>query len=121
MFNNRNPATQSEITSAPPPAQSSSAADMNTYPPDKKPGTDASQAEMGMGLSGANDTDSGFASAADPKHTQGRGTDGVVVDAVWGRIDENGPNYRNLGWYVACLYSEEGRRTRRQRGIEQKR
>jgi hypothetical protein len=26
--------------------------------------------------------------------------DNRVVDAVWGVIDEDGPNYRNLGWYV---------------------
>lgn len=24
--------------------------------------------------------------------------DGRVVDAVWGTIDDDGPNYRNLGW-----------------------
>lgn len=26
------------------------------------------------------------------------GRQGVVVDAVWGEIDDSGPNYRNLGW-----------------------
>lgn len=24
--------------------------------------------------------------------------DGRVVDAVWGTIEDGGPNYRNLGW-----------------------
>ena len=24
----------------------------------------------------------------------------VTVDAVWGTMDGNGPNYRNLGWCV---------------------
>jgi hypothetical protein len=28
--------------------------------------------------------------------------DEVVVDAVWGRLDnKESPSYRNLGWYVA--------------------
>ncbi|WRT70458.1 uncharacterized protein IL334_007456 [Kwoniella shivajii] len=30
-------------------------------------------------------------------------TDGKVVDAVWGTIDEDGPNYRNLGWIRASV------------------
>ncbi|WVR08402.1 hypothetical protein IAU60_005457 [Kwoniella sp. DSM 27419] len=29
--------------------------------------------------------------------------DGKVHDAVWGTIDENGPNYRNLGWIRASV------------------
>lgn len=90
MFD-RNP-PQSEITPAPlsPPPSATS------YPPDKKSttthavDTDPSRTEMGM--SPVDDTDSGFGS--NPKNHN----DGVVVDAVWGRIDENGPNYRNLGW-----------------------
>jgi hypothetical protein len=93
MFNRHsNTHPHSEITSAPPPLPSSGA---NTYPPEKK---DSSRAEMGL-ASNVNDpertgdmeTDSGL----DPK-----ARDGVTVDAVWGRIDANGPNYRNLGWYV---------------------
>ena len=26
------------------------------------------------------------------------GKENQIVDAVWGTIDEDGPNYRNLGW-----------------------
>ncbi|WVQ95771.1 hypothetical protein IAU59_002870 [Kwoniella sp. CBS 9459] len=29
--------------------------------------------------------------------------DGKVVDAVWGTIDEGGPNYRSLGWMRASI------------------
>jgi len=93
MFNRHsNTHPHSEITSAPvPPPRPSSGG--NTYPPEKK---DSSRAEMGL-ASNVNDpertgdmeTDSGL----DPK-----ARDGVTVDAVWGRIDANGPNYRNLGW-----------------------
>jgi hypothetical protein len=28
---------------------------------------------------------------------------GEVVDAVWGKIGEDGPNYRNLGWLGAAI------------------
>ncbi|WVF66447.1 hypothetical protein IAT40_001187 [Kwoniella sp. CBS 6097] len=28
---------------------------------------------------------------------------GVIVDAVWGEIDEDGPNYRSLGWIKAAV------------------
>jgi hypothetical protein len=79
-------APHSEITTAPTAA---SASQNPTYPPDKKPnnGTvsdiDPSRAEMG-------DSD------IDPKARDR--DEGVTIDAVWGRIDANGPNYRNLGW-----------------------
>lgn len=95
MFN-RNIDRDNEITSAP---TSAPADGSTTYPPDiknKNHGVTSSAAEMGLsgpGL-GEDDTDSGFGS--NPK-AHDRDT-GVVVDAVWGRIDENGPNYRNLGW-----------------------
>ena len=78
------PHPDSEITSAP----ATSSYPTTTYPQDKKP--DSSRAEMGI-ADEANDSGSGF----DPK-----ARDGEVIDAVWGRIDANGPNYRNLGWYV---------------------
>ena len=87
IFNRTNqpvPHPDSEITSAPPP----SSYPPTTYPQDKKP--DSSRAEMGI-ADEANDSGSGF----DPK-----ARDGEVIDAVWGRIDANGPNYRNLGWYA---------------------
>ncbi|WVR03437.1 hypothetical protein IAU60_000428 [Kwoniella sp. DSM 27419] len=29
--------------------------------------------------------------------------DGVIVDAVWGEIDSDGPNYRALGWMKAAV------------------
>jgi hypothetical protein len=73
----------SEITSAPHPIPST-----QTYPTEKKDGMSA--AEMGVR---ATDTDSASA-YVDPKGAR----DGEVIDAVWGRIDANGPNYRNLGW-----------------------
>jgi hypothetical protein len=28
---------------------------------------------------------------------------GVEVDAVWGKLDGNSPNYRNLGWIRAAI------------------
>ena len=33
-----------------------------------------------------------------PKLQPEKGPDAKVVDAVWGEISEDGPNYRNLGW-----------------------
>ena len=36
----------------------------------------------------------------------GKPRDNRVVDAVWGVIDENGPNYRNLGWCVVRPFGE---------------
>jgi len=97
MFNNNralpaeseiNPATSHSLSPDPAPSYGTT-----TYPPDKK---DHSQAEQGIPAvpapGGGDDSGSGF----DPK---GR-VEGEVYDAVWGRIDANGPNYRNLGWYV---------------------
>jgi hypothetical protein len=35
----------------------------------------------------------------DPLHKKST-SDIATVDAVWGEISEDGPNYRALGWYV---------------------
>lgn len=40
----------------------------------------------------------------------GKPRDNRVVDAVWGVIDEDGPNYRNLGWYVRSPTPPKSRR-----------
>ena len=47
----------------------------------KKQATDGAAAEMALDMD-------------DPAKPR----DNRVVDAVWGVIDEDGPNYRNLGW-----------------------
>lgn len=44
--------------------------------------------------------------AGDQVVATGSKTD-VTVDAVWGNVGSDGPNYRNLGWYVRSLASEE--------------
>lgn len=31
------------------------------------------------------------------------GETGEEVDAVWGKLSEDGPNYRNLGWLGAAI------------------
>ena len=50
---------------------------------------------MGISSPHGDDADSGFNTETDPKNAK---RDGVVVDAVWGEIRADGPNYRNLGW-----------------------
>lgn len=32
-----------------------------------------------------------------------RDLDGAVVDAVWGRLDADAPNYRGLSWWGAAI------------------
>lgn len=51
---------------------------------------------MGVVSPGEHDTDTDSGFGGNPKNAR----DGVVVDAVWGEIRADGPNYRNLGWYV---------------------
>ena len=49
----------------------------------------ADRAEKGKGEKDSNDVTEHTATVAAPED----------VD-VWGSLDENAPNYRNLGWYV---------------------
>ncbi|WVF68080.1 hypothetical protein IAT40_002843 [Kwoniella sp. CBS 6097] len=42
--------------------------------------------------------DLGHAEVARPVDVVDTAEDGKIVDAVWGTIEEGGPNYRSLGW-----------------------
>ena len=50
-------------------------------------------------LAGKQDKNEGFDSQLAPVNTEGDST----KDAVWGEVGDEGPNYRDLGWWVFFL------------------
>nr|XP_031858123.1 uncharacterized protein CI109_006464 [Kwoniella shandongensis]KAA5525195.1 hypothetical protein CI109_006464 [Kwoniella shandongensis] len=60
----------------------------------KKMQDDLGTAELARPVDGESDNES---------RIKPDGANGTVVDAVWGTIEEGGPNYRNLGWIRAAV------------------